>query len=231
MLLGALAAVPAFLLDWYAVERNLARVKYLTKPLAMLALLAWFVVVNGSVPHTAPVRQMLLLFALGQVFSLAGDVFLLLPGRFFLWGLFAFLAAHLAYTASLGLWKAHFSGPLVGCLLAVAATSAGYFVMLNRSILRSGRTRKMSASVAVYITAISLMLLSAVSTFFQPGWLPQAAGILAAGAVLFFLSDGLLAYDKFVRPVSRGRLKVRILYHLGQLGLAAGITLQALAGG
>jgi uncharacterized membrane protein YhhN len=40
--------------------------------------------------------------------------------------------------------------------------------------------------------------------------------VALAGALLFFYSDGLLAYNRFVRPVSRGRLGNIVLYHVGQ---------------
>jgi hypothetical protein len=37
----------------------------------------------------------------------------------------------------------------------------------------------------------------------------------------------MLGFDRFVRPFKHARLWVRITYHLGQLGLAAGALLAA----
>lgn len=230
MILGALAVLPVFLLDWYAVKRSLARAKYITKPLALLVLMAWFAAANFTSAHSSTIWSLLLLFFAGLVLSLAGDVFLLLPGRFFLLGLLAFLAAHICYIASLTIWKAQPAPLLAGAAVLVLAGSTRYFLALNREIMRSSRARRMSAAVGVYVAAISLMLVSAFSTNFQPGWHALPAIVISAGGLLFFLSDELLAYDKFICPVSQGRLKVRILYHLGQLCLAGGFTLQAASG-
>jgi len=40
------------------------------------------------------------------------------------------------------------------------------------------------------------------------------------GGLLFLVSDGLLAYNRFARRIKFGQLWVRITYHLGQFGLA-----------
>jgi len=46
-----------------------------------------------------------------------------------------------------------------------------------------------------------------------------------SGAV-FFLSDSMLAWNRFVTPISYGRLKVIITYHLGQILIALGRPMQ-----
>jgi uncharacterized membrane protein YhhN len=46
--------------------------------------------------------------------------------------------------------------------------------------------------------------------------------LLPVGTFLFWVSDSLLAYNKFLNPIRRGQLWVRISYHLAQLCLAAG---------
>lgn len=49
---------------------------------------------------------------------------------------------------------------------------------------------------------------------------------VAVGGMLFFLSDTMLAYDRFVKPIPNGRLWVRITYHLGQILIISGAALQ-----
>jgi uncharacterized membrane protein YhhN len=78
----------------------------------------------------------------------------------------------------------------------------------------------------VYGTVITLMLLSALLAFYRANWKTSAAGLVGAGAILFYFSDIILAWDKFVTPIKNGRLVNMILYHLGQFALAAGIMLQ-----
>ena len=63
------------------------------------------------------------------------------------------------------------------------------------------------APVAVYLVAIATMAVLA----FNVG-VPAAA----AGAVLFVVSDTVLALDRFVRPIRHGTLAVHVTYHLAQ---------------
>jgi hypothetical protein len=46
------------------------------------------------------------------------------------------------------------------------------------------------------------------------------------GAFLFYLSDVILAWNKFVSPIKNGRIINIGLYHLGQIGLIAGVISQ-----
>ena len=70
------------------------------------------------------------------------------------------------------------------------------------------------------------MLLSALLTLFSSWWNAYAAVLVSSGAILFYFSDTLLAWNKFVTPVKNGRLVNMILYHLGQFALVAGVMLQ-----
>src|SRR2546429_181568 len=84
---AALVAFGVFaLLDWLAVSRGIRALEYVAKPATLLSLLAY-----AAFGHASP----WLVAAL--VFSLLGDIFLLLPAGLFLARLGAFLVAHLAY--------------------------------------------------------------------------------------------------------------------------------------
>jgi uncharacterized membrane protein YhhN len=78
----------------------------------------------------------------------------------------------------------------------------------------------------IYGMVISIMLLSALLTLYNKEWGTLAAGLVAAGASLFFFSDVILAWNKFVSPIKNGRVVNVILYHLGQISLAVGVILQ-----
>jgi uncharacterized membrane protein YhhN len=43
--------------------------------------------------------------------------------------------------------------------------------------------------------------------------------------VLFYASDSMLAWDRFLKPLSHARLRVMVTYHLGQIGIILGATL------
>ena len=72
VLLGITVALA--ILDWYAADRNLPIEKF-TKPGVLIFLLAWFSSQGGWSGANLP-------FAMGLVFSLAGDTFLLWENRF-----------------------------------------------------------------------------------------------------------------------------------------------------
>jgi uncharacterized membrane protein YhhN len=59
-------------------------------------------------------------------------------------------------------------------------------------------------------------------------WQTVPALLVSAGALLFFISDALLAWNKFVIPLRQGRFISIIPYHLGQILLTIGAALHYL---
>jgi uncharacterized membrane protein YhhN len=224
--------IPGFILlflvaviDWVAVAKNWKKVEYVAKPAAMLVLLGLLALVGGfrSLP--------LICFGLGIFFSLAGDVFLMISyarfsDRWFLPGLAAFLLAHVSYIAGLNIPLPEVS-PIWSLGLAVVL-ALGAARILRRIIdgVRKKGLPRLVRPVGLYGTVITLMLLSALLTLNNTAWKTSAAGLVALGAVLFYFSDVLLAWNKFVKPIKNGRLVNMILYHLGQAALVAGVLIQ-----
>jgi len=214
--------------DWVAVGRQTVAgglrrwktVEYIAKPGVMLALVLWLVTIDG-------LSGRLVWFAAGLGFSLAGDVFLMLPREQFVAGLLAFLLAHLAYVIGFNAAPPPFN--LASLLLAVlVATTA---LRLYRTIaagLRALGQQQLRLPVLIYSLVISLMLLSALLTLVRPEWAALPAWLVSAGATLFFISDASLAWNRFVRPLRRARLLVMITYHLGQVLLISGAALHYL---
>jgi uncharacterized membrane protein YhhN len=208
------------LLDWLAVVRRQKRLEYIFKPATLVAVLigAWLLT-RG--PHDAWVARC---FLLGLAFSLAGDVLLMLPGkRFFLPGLVAFLLAHLCYVA--GLNQTLPPWPALVPLAAVAAVGLTLYRGIAAGLRRHGQTGLL-VPVAIYSLGLSLMLLSAWATLFRPEWTPLRRGLVIIGASLFFASDTMLAWDRFVTPSPSAGLLVMVTYHLAQVALAASIALK-----
>jgi uncharacterized membrane protein YhhN len=165
------------------------------KPLAMVLAIA-FVLQRGRV-------QRLLVGAL--VLSLVGDV--LLPANF-IPGLVSFLAAHLCYIALFrqdARWFA--SRKALVCTLVAAA--AMYAVLLPHlaPVLR--------VAVAAYAIVIACMAAQAIgrAAVLRDG---NAIGV-AAGAVVFMLSDSILAIDKFAMPLPMAPLWVLATYYVAQV--------------
>jgi uncharacterized membrane protein YhhN len=209
------------LVDWYAVAKEWKTLEYVAKPGVMLSLLAWMWAINGF-------EGPLFWFTLGLVFSLAGDVFLMLPRDRFIPGLVSFLLAHLAYV--MGFTRSLPPANLTSLVLALLVTIAAgrIYRRIAASLAEAGET-KLRTPVLTYTNVISLMLLAALLTLIRPDWSTGPALLSSAGALLFFASDGLLAWNKFVEKLRYGKLLVIITYHLGQVLIVLGAALHYLA--
>ena len=144
--------------------------------------------------------------------------------RFFLPGLVAFLLAHVCY--GIGFNRTLPPGLSLLVLIPVAGTGALLFRGLAQG-LRTRNQERMLAPVAIYSLVLSAMVFSAWATLFRPGWGPLRALFAVIGASLFFISDAMLAWDRFVGSFPRARLWIHMTYHVGQIGLAASLVLGA----
>lgn len=204
---GALGAAGLFAAgDWMARWAEARRVEYVLKPATMVALL----VVALTLEPTIPARRWAFVAAL--VLSLSGDVLLMLPRERFVAGLVAFLAAHLAYVAGLRI-----GAPGVADLVVPLAVVLPISAVLGRRILRTllASRPRLVVPVSVYIAVISIMVVVALATR-EP--------LAGAGALLFFASDGILAWNRFVRPLPWAAVGVMATYHLGQAGLVLSLA-------
>jgi len=211
------------IIEWIAVAKRWRKVEYITKPAVMVALLLWVVEIGGF-------NGLLLPFILGLIFSLAGDIFLILPKEQFIAGLLSFLLAHLAYLMGFNRPVPAFN--LVTLILAVAIGLAGWQVYrrIAAGLEKSGK-EKLKIPVLIYSLVISLMLLSALMTLARPDWQAGAALAAALGAMLFFISDLALAWNKFVAPLPGGRVVTMSTYHVGQMLILLGAAWQFLIKG
>jgi uncharacterized membrane protein YhhN len=204
----ALAAIAAAG-DLTSILRHNRRLEFATKPTVMVLLMAAALLLR---PASQGERA---LFVAALVLGLAGDVFLMLPDRYLIPGIVAFLFGHLAYAAGFRFAGFDVFGLIAG--LVIAAVTAG---LLLRRILRaleeSGRSC-LRNPVLAYAIVISLMTVSAT-----------ASGNLVAGAggLLFFFSDVIFAWYRFVKPVRWGQPVNIVMYQAGQallvLSLAVG---------
>lgn len=208
-----MAVVAVF--NWLATWRCQRFLCWVTKPAALILLIAWFTQIGGW-------QGNLLWFGLGLVFSLAGDVLLLLPARFFIPGLGAFLIAQLFYIV--GFWQQPVQMTWAALLPLIPVGLV--FWELTRRVragLRMHHETGMVIPVMVYAAIISLMWFSALLTLLRPGWLLLPAILVSVGAGVFVVSDATLAVNRFVRPISMADLLVMATYHAGQVLITAGV--------
>jgi uncharacterized membrane protein YhhN len=192
----------------YAEKKGSLHGKLLTKPF----LSALFICAAVFQPHPAA-RYYGLLLA-GLTLCLGGDLFLALPGqKMFRVGLISFLLGHILYIfafsrlADMNSWTA---------TAAVGTLMAGIFIYRR---LRRG-LGDMRVPVIFYIIVISLMLCSAASVAGDAVLAAQGRAAVAAGALLFYISDLFVARQRFVRAGFVNRLIGLPLYYTGQFLLA-----------
>lgn len=192
-------AVIVAIVDWWAVATDRRRVELGSKPLVVAMLI---LATTTLTPEAGNQRTV---FAASLGLSLAGDVALLAPPRWFGAGLAAFLGAHLLYVAGLlgepgtagsplfGILLVTFGGVLIGVPIAAAAARR--------------RGRWLAMAVVAYLAVISATVVAA-----------DASGDAVAriGAMALYASDAVLGWNRFVRPIRRGRLLTRVPYHAGQ---------------
>ena len=174
------------------------------KPLPVLALLGWL--------HDAPPGEYRRWISLGLMCSLLGDVLLAWPGDFFVFGLGAFLLAHLAYL------KAYLSDcrrlAVVPLILALVVGAALLGVLIAHGL------GALLIPVIVYGLAITAMLWRALARLGSD--VPQRSALLAAaGAVAFVFSDSVIGIDRFVAPFHTAPYVIILSYWLGQWGITA----------
>jgi uncharacterized membrane protein YhhN len=213
-----ICAIIFAVLESLAVRQGWRRLEYLAKPAVMVCLFAWLSLSTG-------LQGTVLWFGIGILCSLAGDIALLFIDRFFMLGLIAFLLAHLAYLVGFNSPFPQNPGIWAFGIAIVVGLSA---VRLLRHIVAGVRSKqpRLATPVIVYSTVITLMLLSALLTLFRPEWKTTPALLVSLGALLFYLSDIILAWNRFVAPIKNGRMLNISIYHLAQIAIAVGVGLQ-----
>lgn len=202
-----------------AVWKNLRGLEYLAKPAVMICLFLGLYTGTGLQGNA-------LWFGLGIVFALAGDVLLMTPDdRLFVPGLIAFLLAHISYITGLrGAMITVSAWSLI--LLVVIAINVSRLILRIVGAMHAKGQGKLVVPVIVYGIVISIMLYAALSTMYIPTWKTSAVVFISLGALLFCASDTLLAWNKFVAPLKNGRVLSVSMYHLGQIGIIAGVISQ-----
>lgn len=161
------------------------------------------------------------LIAVGLLFSLAGDILLMLPPRYFAPGILCFAITHVSYFFAFvsvsGIALVHLGFPLF-CAIAVGLAI----------LIWPGVDRSLRLPVSLYTLLITLMAAQAVGS--AAAAVSIAPLIAAAGALCFFASDATLAIDRFRMPFSAAHAVVLSMYWLGQWLIAISAAIRSLPG-
>jgi uncharacterized membrane protein YhhN len=185
------------------------KIVYVFKPAATISLIILALLRPGA---ELPGLYKAFLLA-GLIASLAGDVFLMLKDSLFIAGLASFLVAQLLYIrAFLTVTPARVDFLSVLPLLL--------FAMFMMAILFP-HLGKLKIPVAVYVLVITVMAGLAVDRYVVAGGTLAFRACL--GAILFLISDAILAINRFAKKIPYGRALNLLTYFVAQWFLAMSI--------
>ncbi|HYY58023.1 MAG TPA: lysoplasmalogenase [Pyrinomonadaceae bacterium] len=184
-----------------AEYRGSRRSVYLFKPLTII-----FIILIAALRKNPASEFYRYAIVAGLVFSLAGDIFLMLPRDRFIAGLASFLLAHLFYIAAFTLEGVRAPDPLYALPFAV------YGVVMLRVLLPG--LGRLKAPVIIYMLVIMLMAWQALERWMTTAQQGSAQAFM--GALLFVISDSVLALNRFKRPLPSAQLYIMTTYFTAQ---------------
>jgi uncharacterized membrane protein YhhN len=200
----------------FLLEQNESMRVY-SKPLIMVSLILYFYFISKPIASTLLAKTILA----ALIFSWLGDVLLLWPGLF-IYGLGAFLMAHLCYILGFRLAQKpdsridsmHFVRSFLYNLpIYLLATLILYFIYPNLGGLK--------IPVIVYIMVIIGMVTTARDRFKKTT--TASFWQVFIGALLFLVSDGILALARFYQDFPEAGILIMGTYASAQLLLVMGI--------
>ncbi len=188
---------------------------YITKPSIVISLLLFFWLKSGFL--SGPIR---ILTILALAFSLVGDVLLLFvenDALFFMLGLVSFLLAHITYILVFLKHRNPSKNPF-GFLIILLIYAFGLFYLLKDGL------GDLLIPVIIYMMAILAM---ATTAFLREGKAtPLSYTFVFIGAILFMVSDSILALNKFYQPIPFSDISIMLTYGLAQYLIVFGLLKQ-----
>jgi uncharacterized membrane protein YhhN len=212
---GVLSYLVVLLVDVLGLLLHKKGIHWLLKPLLMPLLFVIFVQ-----PFTV-VKNSPSYWIFSAIFlSWFGDLFLLWESTnpvFFILGLMSFLPAHVSYIAyffTLGS-RIHLKNAKTSILILIILSYGTWLVLGLWPFLGS-----LAFPVIVYAATLSVMV---ITSLLLPKKIERPSRILfGSGALLFLISDSILAHNQFVKVTSLGGASVMLTYGLAQLFIVLG---------
>jgi uncharacterized membrane protein YhhN len=181
---------------------------YILKPLATILIIFLVVFSWANKQNYSGAYSKWILIAL--ILSLAGDMALMLDK--FRVGLILFLIVQLIYTVTFSVFSGWHAPPW-HVFLSIGFLSAAIYIYLYPGLDSS------KIAVLLYIVAISYTLNRAIATGFGQNFSRGQVWLIAVGAGLFYLSDLILAINRFRHPFNYHPISLAF-YYSGQLMIA-----------
>ncbi len=211
----ALYPIPLLIVTvFFLIRAELAEKKrqiYILKPISTLTVIA---VALLSFLKPAQNQTYAVGVLLGLLLSFGGDMALMFQEsrKAFVVGLVLFLLAHVAYAVVFALLGCSSAWDVLSALVLLAV-GVGFYTLIKSNL------GPMRVPVIVYIVVISVMVNRAVSTLVSPVFGGGQAVMVTVGAVLFYISDVILAAGRFWKPWKYHRISLAF-YYSGQLLIA-----------
>jgi uncharacterized membrane protein YhhN len=188
------------LLDVTGVVLNNSLLQLIFKPLIMPSLILLYYISS---------KRKNKWYIVAMVFSFLGDVLLLDKSNMFLYGIAAFLITQLVYVfiISKELPRSHWKTKLIASIPFLA-----FFIILIK-VLKPG-LGEFFLPVVIYGAAISVF--GMVSLLNYTLRKDNSSLVLLLGAVLFILSDSMIALNKFYEAAPLYGLAIMVTYILAQ---------------
>ena len=209
MILTFSAAVSAAVL-LFSETFSLRIMIYVFKPLTMI-----FIITTALAGMKENRRSYDYFILLGLLFSLAGDIFLMLPSNLFIQGLVSFLIAHLFYILAFFQGLDFRPKPLSWIPFLI------YGVLIYGFMLSS--LKEMTIPVSVYMLVILIMGWRAYERWSQKKSKEARSALI--GAILFIISDTALGINRFRLPFEQSTLVVLGTYFPAQWFMARSVVL------
>lgn len=160
-----------------------------------------------------------------MIFSCAGDTLLMFQGRdgnFFMFGLTAFLIAHIFYILA---YRQHQSSDTSNELQGLQKIRYAFPIILSGTglvVILYSRLGGMKIPVMIYAVVLTTMVLAALFRFGKTT--TSSFAMVFGGAILFMISDSLIAINKFLEPLPLAGIWIMVTYIVAQYLIVTGLT-------
>ncbi|MCX8125019.1 MAG: lysoplasmalogenase [Spirochaetes bacterium] len=185
--------------------RKILKLKYVFTPLVTYLV----IIIALYLSYVRGFNQYNIFIIAGLVFALIADTLLMIEEiSFFIHGLFFFLLTHICYVYALSInYNFGTTDIIVGVVVLILFFS--YYLLIHKA------KGKLYFPIILYMLVLSLVMLIAIGTLVKNIY-PRGA-IVTIAAVLFAISDGVLAFNQFIRKIPHSTVVTWSLYAPAQL--------------
>lgn len=173
---------------------------YILKPLPVFSLIC-ILLITKSYSSTAS-----FLILAGLCAGLVGDIFMINPKKFFIFGLVSFFIGHILYSTAFLSGDIHFS-------IYITLLLSAYFIAFSSQLIPSVLTKQKAILIPVILYLVIIFVMGLGAYMFD---MKQQGTLYFTGAIMFIISDSILSYDFFVKHLNFADAVIYSLYFSAQ---------------